>query len=113
MAPLIPKQVTYNVDSELNKRSLSLSGPDYQKLLRLKHAVKGEKGKEVWNAGEVGFKKGYQLFGKLPLEVRRMIWYVSSSSLFASPLRDVGDSFGGAGVDALGVELSGDERLLT
>ncbi|KAK0117810.1 hypothetical protein ONS95_012134 [Cadophora gregata] len=65
-----------NVDIELNKRSLSLAGSDLAKLIRLRCGIRGEKGREVSKTGEVKYKKEFKLFPKLPLELRRMIWWV-------------------------------------
>lgn len=69
-----PEQFASNVDTELNKRGLSLRGDDRVKLPRLRRGIKREKGKEVSETGEVKYKKEFKYFPKLPLELRRMIW---------------------------------------
>lgn len=72
--PVSPEQFASNVDTELNRRSLSLRGDDRAKLGRLRRGIKKEKGKEVSETGEVKYKKEFKYFTKLPLELRRMVW---------------------------------------
>ncbi|PVH79548.1 hypothetical protein DL98DRAFT_630954 [Cadophora sp. DSE1049] len=69
-----PEKFASNVDTELNKRGLSLAGDDHEKLVGLRRGIKGEKGKEVCETGEVRFKREFKLFPKLPLELRRLVW---------------------------------------
>ena len=72
--PVSPEQSASNVDTELNRRSLSLRGDDRAKLGRLRRGIKKEKGKEVSETGEVKHKKEFKYFPKLPLELRRRVW---------------------------------------